>query len=122
MKNRLQTCLDFVKKAEDIHEHVPDCIENANTLLTKWFYKKKHEVSYRYVHDFCDDHREIDGRRWQVPEAAGIDVGWVGGKRGQDGPCHDELQRKTPGRENNKGNDATSFGIGTRSAGDGERT
>ena len=36
--------------------------------------QKKHEVSYRCVHDFCDDQSEIDGRRWQVPEAAGIDV------------------------------------------------
>ena len=41
VKNRLQTCLDFVKEAEDIHEYVADCIENANLLLTKWFYKKK---------------------------------------------------------------------------------
>ena len=41
VKNRLQTCLDFVKEAEGIHEYVAECIESANTLLTKWFYKKK---------------------------------------------------------------------------------
>ena len=63
VKNRLQTCLDFVKEAEDVREYVAECIENANSLLTKWFYQKQHEVSYRHVHDFCDDHSEIDGRR-----------------------------------------------------------
>ena len=34
VKNRFQTCLDFVTEAEDIHEYVADCIENANLLLT----------------------------------------------------------------------------------------
>ena len=45
VKNRLQTCLDFAKEAEDIHEYVADCIENANLLLTKWFYKKNNMKS-----------------------------------------------------------------------------
>ena len=38
-KSKAAIALDFVKEAEDIHEYVADCIENANTLLTKWFYK-----------------------------------------------------------------------------------
>ena len=49
VKNRLQTCLDFVKEAEDIHEYVADCIESANTLLTKWFTKKKKSVTDTYT-------------------------------------------------------------------------
>ena len=81
--------------------------------------KEKHEVSYRYVHDFCDDHRESDGRRWQVPEAAGIDIGWVGVKKDR---VMLNFKEKLQVVKTTKGTMQLLFGIGTRSASDGGRT
>ena len=102
VKNRLQTCLDFVKEAEGVREYVAECIENANSLLTKWFYKNNMKsVTDTYTTSATITARLTgEGDKFQKQlESTSV----------QDRPCHDELHRKTPGRENNKGNDATSF-------------